>query len=62
MLEEKLQDALHQMDTLTRINKALEELQLAAAEREVGRRDTVPGHFEGGECLALGDYHTKCWS
>ena len=56
MLEEKLQDALHQIDILMRKNKALEEqLQLAAAGREVGRRDMVPGHLKGGECLVLGD-------
>jgi hypothetical protein len=35
LLEEKLQDALNQIDALTRKNKALEEqLQLAAAGRE----------------------------
>jgi len=46
-----------------RKNKALEEqLQLVAAGREVGRRDTVPGHLKGGECLVLGDYHMKCWN
>ena len=56
LLEEKPQDALHQIDILTRKNKALEEqLQLAAAGREVGRRDTVPGYLKGGECLVLGD-------
>jgi len=56
LLEERLQDALHQIDTLTRKNKALEEqLQLAAAGREVGRRDMVPYHLKGGECLVLGD-------
>ena len=56
LLEEKLQDPLHQIDTLTRKNKAVEEqLQLAAAGREVGRRDTVPCHLKGGECLVLGD-------
>ena len=56
LLEEKLQDALHQIDILTRKNKALEEqLQLAADRREVGRRDTVPGDLKGGECLVLGD-------
>jgi len=55
LLDEKLQDALHQIDTLTRKNKALEEwLQLAAAGREVGRH-MVPGHLKGGECLVLGD-------
>jgi hypothetical protein len=56
LLEEKLQDALHQIDILTRKNKALgEQLHLAAAGREVGRCDTVPGHPKGGECLVLGD-------
>jgi len=56
LLEEKLQDALHQIDILTRKNKALEEqIQLAADGREVGRRDTVPGDLKGGECLVLGD-------
>jgi len=55
MLEEKLQEASHQIDILTK-NKALEEqLQLAAAGKEVGRRDTVLGHLKGGECLMLGD-------
>jgi hypothetical protein len=28
---------------------------LSTAGREVGRRDTVPGHHKGGECLVLGD-------
>jgi len=57
LLEEKLQDALHQIDILMRKNKALEEqLQLAADRREVGRRDTVPGDLKGGECLVLGDF------
>jgi hypothetical protein len=56
LLEEKLQDALHQIDTLTRKNKALEEqLQLAAVGREYGRRDTVQGYLKGGEYLVLGD-------
>ena len=56
LLEEKLQDALHQIDILTRTNKALEEqLQLARAGREVGRRDTVLSHLKDGECLVLGD-------
>jgi hypothetical protein len=56
LLEEKLQDALHQIDFLTRKNKALEEqLQMAAAGREDGRHDTVQGHLKGGEYLVLGD-------
>jgi hypothetical protein len=32
-----------------------EEFLLAAAGREVGRSDTVPGHPKGGEFLVLGD-------
>ena len=56
LLEEKLQNALLQIDDLTRKNKALEEeLRLATAGREVGRRDTVSGDRKGGECLLLGD-------
>jgi hypothetical protein len=47
LLEEKLQDTLHQTDTLTRKNKALEkQLQLGAGGREVGRRDTVSCHLK----------------
>jgi hypothetical protein len=57
LLEEKLQKALHQIVTLTRNNKALEEqLQLTAAGKEVCRRDTVPGNLKSGECLLLGDF------
>jgi hypothetical protein len=56
LLEQKLRNALHQIDELTRKNKALEEeLQLATAGRKVDRRDTVPGDRKGGECLVLGD-------
>ena len=44
LVEEKLQNVLLQIDNLTRKNKAMEEqLRLATAGREVGRRDTVPG-------------------
>jgi hypothetical protein len=51
-----MQNALLEIDDLTRKNKALEEqLRLATAGREVGRRDTVPAGREGGECLVLGD-------
>jgi len=54
--EEKLQNALLRIDVITRKKKALEEqLRLATAGREVGRRDTVPGDRKGGECLVLGD-------
>ena len=41
---------------MRRIKRALvEQLRLATAGREVGRRDTVPGDRKGGECLVLGD-------
>ena len=56
LLREKLQNALPQIDDLTRKNKALEEeLRLAAAGSEVCRRDAVLGLLKGGECLVLGD-------
>ena len=32
-----------------------DQLRLASAGREVGRRDTVSGHQEDGKCLVLGD-------
>jgi len=42
LLEEKMQNALLQIDDLRRKDKALEgELRLATAGRDVGRRDTV---------------------
>jgi hypothetical protein len=48
LLEEKLQNALLQIDDLTRKNKALEEqLCLATAGREVGRQYTVLGDRKG---------------
>ena len=51
-----MQNALLQIDDLTRKNKALEEqLRLATAGREFGRRDTVPGDRKCGESLVLGD-------
>ena len=41
--KDKLQNALLQIDDVTKKNKALQEqLQLATAGREVGRRDTAP--------------------
>ena len=41
---------------LTRKNKALDDqLRLAAAGREFGRRDTVSALHESGKCLALAD-------
>jgi len=56
LLEEKLQNALLQIDDLRRMKRALvEQLRLAAAGREDGRRDTVPGVRKGGECLVWGD-------
>jgi hypothetical protein len=51
-----MQNALLQIDNLTRKNKALDDqLRLATTGREVDRWDTVPGHRKGGECLVLGD-------
>jgi hypothetical protein len=51
LLEEKVQNALLQIDDLTWRNKALDDqLRLASAGREVGRRDTVSGHQEDGKC------------
>jgi hypothetical protein len=45
VLEEELQDALHQIDALTRKNKTLEEqLRPATAGREVSRSDKVQRH------------------
>jgi len=56
LLEEKLQNALLQIDELTRKNKALEEqLRFAAAGTEFCRRDMVLGHLKGGDCSVLGD-------
>ena len=56
LLEEKLQNALLQIDNLTRKNKALEEqLRLATAGREIDRQDTVLGGRKVGKCLVLGD-------
>jgi hypothetical protein len=47
LLDEKLQDALNQIDALTRKNKVLkEQLRLSTAEREFGRCDTVPDHLK----------------
>ena len=56
LLEEKVQNALLKTDNLTRKNKVLEEqLQLATAGREIGRRDTLLGDHRVGKCLVLGD-------
>jgi hypothetical protein len=56
LLEEKLQNALLQIEDLIRRNKALEnQLRLASAGREVGRRDTSSGHKEDVKCLVVGD-------
>jgi len=56
LLKEKLQNAVLQIDDLTRKNKVLEEeLRLSTAEREVGRREKAPGCHKGGECLVLGE-------
>jgi chromosome segregation ATPase len=51
-LEEKLENALQQIEELTQKNKRLEE-QLG--ETVAGRRDTVRRQHEGADCLVLGD-------
>jgi hypothetical protein len=57
LLEEKLQNALLQIDDLTRKNKALENhLRLVADGREVGRSNTASGGLRGAECLVLGNW------
>ena len=56
LLEEKLQNALFQIDDLRSMKWALvEQLRLATAGREVGRRDTVPGDREGRVGLVMGE-------
>jgi hypothetical protein len=56
LLEEKLQNALLQIEDLTWRDKALDDqLRLASAGREVGRRYTVSGHQEDVKCLVLGE-------
>jgi hypothetical protein len=55
-LEEKLENALQQIEELKRKNKGLEEqLRGAVAGYEAGRRDTVRRQHESAECLVLGD-------
>jgi hypothetical protein len=56
-LEEKLENALQQIEELKQKNKMLEEAQLrgAVAGFEVGSRDTVRRQHEGAECSVLGD-------
>jgi hypothetical protein len=55
-LEEKLENALQQIEELKRKNKGLEEqLRGAVAGFEVGRRDMVQRQDKGSECLVLGD-------
>ena len=55
-----------EVDDLTRKNKALsEQLRLATAGREVGRRDTVPVDHKSGYCLVMGEsiirnFGTEC--
>jgi len=56
VLEEKLQDAVQEIDTQRRKKKSLEEkLRLATEGREVGNTLKVQGHPKRGECLVLGD-------
>jgi hypothetical protein len=55
-LEEKLENALQQIEELKWKNKGLDEqLQGAVAGFEVGSHDMVRRKDEGSECLVLGD-------
>jgi hypothetical protein len=59
-LEEKLENALQQIEELKRKNKGLEEqLRGAVTGCEAGRRDTVRRQHEDAECSVLGDYYTE---
>ena len=56
LIEEKLQNAMIQIEDLKLKNKKLEEqLQVTAAENEFGRHDTVQEYQEGEQCLVLGN-------
>ena len=56
LLEEKLQNALIQIEDLKLKNKKLEEqLRVAATGNEIGRHDTVQEHHEGEQCSVVGD-------
>jgi hypothetical protein len=55
LLEEKLQNALNQIEDLKLRNKMLEEqLRMAANGNEIGRNVTVQEHHEGEQCLVVG--------
>ena len=56
LLEEKLQNALNQIEDLKLMNRKLkEQLGLSATGNEIGRQDTVQEHHEGKQCLVVGD-------
>ena len=56
LLEEKLQNALNQIEDLKLMNKKLEEqIRLAATGNKIGRQGTVQEHHEGEQCFVVGD-------
>jgi hypothetical protein len=56
LLEEKLQTDLNQIEDLKLRNERLEEqLRVAATGNEIGRQVTVQEHYEGEQCLVVGD-------
>jgi hypothetical protein len=56
LLEEKLQNALNQIEDLKMRNKNLgEQLRMTATGYEIGRTVTVQEHHEGEKCLVMGD-------
>ena len=55
-MEEKLKNALIEIEDLKQKNKRLEEqLRATAAGNGFGRYDSVQEHREGEQCLVLGD-------
>jgi len=56
LLEEKLQNALNQIEDLKLRNKILEEqLRIEATGNKIGRKVTVQEHHKGEKCLVVGD-------
>jgi cell division septum initiation protein DivIVA len=62
LLEEKLQNALNQIEDLKLRNEKLEEqLGVAANVNETGRQVTVKEHHESEQCLVVGDSIKEMW-
>lgn len=60
LLEEKLQNALNQIEDLKLMNRKLkEQLGLSATGNEIGRQDDVQVQHECEQCLVVGDSIVK---